>query len=118
MHYLLLIYLNESRWAELLAEDQQRLLEESEAFKQETIKTGQFRSCAALHSSVTATTVRQRHGKAVITDGPFAETKEIMAGYLGVECRDLGEAIALAARMPIQQAGGAVEIRPVNAPTS
>lgn len=115
MQYLLLIYLDEARWAEMPEGAQQHVLEESEAFKEETVRTGCFRDCSALHSSVTATTVRQRHGRPVITDGPFAETKEVLAGYLSVECQNLSEAIALAARMPIQRVGGAVEIRPVNA---
>jgi hypothetical protein len=68
---------------------------------------------AGLHPASTATTVRQRGGKVVIIDGPFAETSEVLGGFQLVECRDLDEAIAIASRFPALSAGFSMEVRPV-----
>ena len=75
-----------------------------------------FRGGGQLHPTAAATTVRMRHGKLVCTDGPFAETKEQLGGYHLVECHDLDEAMAIAARIPTLHAGGAIEVRPVAVP--
>jgi hypothetical protein len=72
-------------------------------------------SNAALRSVDSATTVRVRHGEMELTDGPFAVTKEILAGYYLVECADLDEALRLAARLPMARYGS-VEVRPVMTP--
>ncbi len=68
---------------------------------------------AQLHPVETATTVRVKDGRALTTDGPFAETKEALGGYYLLEAPDLDVAIALAARIPAARLGGAVEVRPV-----
>jgi hypothetical protein len=72
-------------------------------------------SNAALSTVDSATTVRVRHGEIELTDGPFAVTKEILAGYYLVECPDLDEALRLAARLPMARYGS-VEVRPVMTP--
>jgi hypothetical protein len=77
------------------------------------IKNGQLRGGGQLHPTSAATTVRIKNGKRVLTDGPFAETKEQLGGYHLVECKDLDEAISIAARIPTLPAGGAVEVRPL-----
>ncbi|OFZ87890.1 MAG: hypothetical protein A3I62_02370 [Betaproteobacteria bacterium RIFCSPLOWO2_02_FULL_62_79] len=66
-----------------------------------------------LQSTASATSVRGKNGKPVITDGPFTETKEQLGGYHLVECRDLNEALSLAARIPTIRVGGTIEVRPV-----
>ena len=76
------------------------------------IKSGQFRGGGQLRSTSSATTVRMTNGKTVFTDGPFAETKEQLGGYHLVDCKDLDEALAIAARIPTLPVGGAIEVRP------
>ena len=68
---------------------------------------------AALHPAETATTVRVQDGQTLVTDGPFADTKEILAGFYLVEAEDLDAATEIAARIPAARIGGSVEIRPV-----
>ena len=82
-------------------------------FQREIERSGHHRFGAKLGSSSTATTVRERNGKPVITDGPFAETKEQLGGYHLVECANLDEAIAIARRIPTLAAGGSIEVRPL-----
>jgi hypothetical protein len=86
-------------------------------FTQAIVQSGHFRSGAPLQPTQTATTVREKGGKVLTTDGPYVETKEQLGGYYLVECKDLDEAIALAARIPTVHVGGAIEVRPVM-PTS
>jgi hypothetical protein len=112
MKYLLLIYDDESRWEHMPAEG-------SEVFMRECLRVGAELEAAgyaiasdALRETRTATTVRVRAGKPLVTDGPFAETKEQLGGYYLIEARDRDEAIAIAARIPGARTG-AVEIRPV-----
>jgi hypothetical protein len=73
---------------------------------------GQYLGCNPLHPVATATTVRIRDDKALVTDGPFAETREQLGGYFLIEARDLDEAISIAKRIPAARKG-TVEIRPV-----
>lgn len=75
-------------------------------------RRGAFRGADPLHTVDTATTVRVRDGETLITDGPFAETREWLAGYFLLDCRDLDEALELAARCPMA-AEGSVEVRPI-----
>jgi hypothetical protein len=77
------------------------------------VKSGHFRGGAQLQPTSTSTTVREKDGKLITIDGPFAETKEQLGGYHLVECRDLDEAIAIAGRIPTLRVGGAIEVRPV-----
>ena len=105
MKYLCLVYLDEKRLNELPDED---CVEFDTAIR----KSGHCIASEALQSVHTATTVRVRNGKTAVTDGPFAETKEQLAGFYMVEARDLNEAIQLAAKIPPARVGS-VEVRPV-----
>ena len=108
MQYLLLIYTNE-------AENQMGNGDEHAAygaFTQDIIQKGHFKAGDALQPTSTATTVRVRNGKTLTTDGPFAETREQLAGYYLVEATDLDEATAIAARIPGAKRGS-VEVRPI-----
>ena len=105
MKYLCLVYLDEKRLDELPDED-------CVAYDAAIRKSGQCIASEALQSVQTATTVRVRNGKVSITDGPFAETKEQLAGFYMIEARDLNEAIQLAAKIPPARVGS-VEVRPI-----
>jgi len=82
------------------------------AFSREVTEAGAMRGGEALHEAKMATSVRVREGKQLVTDGPFAETREQFGGYFLVEARDLDQAIAIAARIPMARRG-TVEVRPV-----
>jgi hypothetical protein len=112
MKYLLLIYGNEGNWASLSEAEQGKIFEEYMQFGNDINKKGQYLAGEALQPVSTATTVRVKNGKALTTDGPFAETREQLGGFYMVEARDLDEAIALAARIPDARTG-CVEVRPV-----
>ena len=105
MKYLCLVYLDEKRLAELPDED-------CVAYDTEIRKSGYCLASEALQSVQTATTVRVRNGKLSITDGPFAETKEQLAGFYMIEARDLNEAIQVASKIPPARVG-CVEVRPI-----
>ena len=111
MQYMMLIYVNESLEGERSEEDFNKLYQEYVAFDEKVKAMGKVKSTAALQPTSTATTVRVRDGKPVITDGPFAETKEALGGYYLLECDDLDEAIELAAQIPDAKYG-TIEIRP------
>lgn len=112
MHYVALIYSREAEYAALTPEEQQADWQAYNVFTEEVVKRGVMRGGDALQNTSTATTVRIRDGKQVITDGPFAETKEQLAGFYQLECKDLEEAIELAAMIPAAKYGS-VEVRPV-----
>jgi hypothetical protein len=105
MKYLLLVYGEEHK---MQAVDDFHCL----AFDESIRKSGHCVASEALQPVATATTVRVRNGKTSVTDGPFAETKECLAGFYMIEARDLNEAISIASRIPPGQIGS-VEIRPV-----
>jgi hypothetical protein len=115
MKFMLLFQLDEKRWAELPENERDGLMSDCDRYAREMVASGHARHCAALHPSSTATTLRLHEGRRVITDGPFAETKEILAGYQIIECQNLDEAIEIAERFPPLRAGGSVEVRPVRA---
>ncbi|WP_029587385.1 YciI family protein [Bradyrhizobium sp. URHD0069] len=112
MQYLLMIYLNEAEFGKMDAATSKRLTEEYGAFTQSIIQSGNFKAGDALQPTTTATTVRVRDGKTLTTDGPFAETREQLAGYYLVEARDLDAALAIAARIPGARTGS-IEIRAI-----
>jgi hypothetical protein len=115
MRYMLLIYRNENA-AELSAEAEQKVVADHWAVMDETSRRGIFRGAEPLHPTSTATTVRKHKGIVLTTDGPFAETKEQLAGYYILDCKDLDEAIAWAAKIPVCGGGeGCIEIRPLRA---
>ena len=105
MKYLLLVYGEEEK---IQAMDDLHCL----AFDQSIRGSGHCIASEALQPVATATTVRVRNGKASVTDGPFAETKECLAGFYMIEAKDLDEALQIAARIP-PAAVGSIEVRPV-----
>jgi hypothetical protein len=113
MQYLLLVYSNEKDWAEMPEAEKDQLWADCEKYGQEIIKSGHLLAGAPLEPTSTATTLRSNGGKLVITDGPFAETKEVLAGYHLVECKNLDEAIAIGARFPGLRVGSSIEVRPL-----
>jgi hypothetical protein len=113
MNYLLIVYCDEKLWDGLSPAEKDRAGDEAEAFRAELRKSGHLRLWSPLHPVATATTVRTQRGKTVISDGPFAESKEVLGGFVSLQCRDLDEAVAIAARFPLLRVGGAVEVRPV-----
>lgn len=117
MQYMLMCGFDETRWASLPDAQKNRIMQEYGEFVQGIVRSGHYRAGARLQPASMTTTLRERNGKLVTTDGPFAETKEQLGGYHLIECQDLDEAIAIAARIPTLRAGGVVEVRPVM-PTS
>ncbi|MBR0795043.1 YciI family protein [Bradyrhizobium jicamae] len=112
MHYLLLIYRNEAELGHMTADDRKKMTGEYGAYTQSIIQSGHFKAGDGLQPTTTATTVRVRDGKILTTDGPFAETREQLAGYYLVDAKDLDTALGLAARIPGARTGS-VEVRPV-----
>jgi hypothetical protein len=112
MQYLLMIYQNEAEYAKNDAATSQKMLGEYQSFTQSIIQSGNFKAGDRLQPTTTATTVRVRDGKTLTTDGPFAETREQLAGYYMVDAKDLDGAIAIAARIPGARIGS-IEVRPV-----
>src|SRR3984893_18155827 len=108
MRYVLLIYGSEA----LAQEERAAIMRAHSAFLQEVQQRGLLTGGAALQPTSSATTVRVRDGTTMITDGPFAETKEQLAGFYILNCEDLDEAIAMATRIP-DVVAGSIEIRPV-----
>jgi hypothetical protein len=109
MKYLLLIYTDENAWTQ---EEREHCYAESTELTHELKARGQYLGCNPLQPVGTATSVRVREGKRLVTDGPFAETREQLGGYFLVEAKDLNEAIAIAARIPGARKG-TVEVRPI-----
>jgi hypothetical protein len=109
MKYMLLIHTAENSWTD---DERQHCYEESTNLTHDLHARGQYVAAAPLHPVATATSVRVRDGKRLVTDGPFAETREQLGGYFLVEASDLNEAIAIASRIPGARKG-TVEVRPV-----
>ena len=109
MKYMLLIYHDEQALSE--AERQQCYAESTELAK-EIRSSGQYLAANPLHPTSMATSVRVRNGKRLVTDGPFAETREQLGGYFLIEANNLDEAIGIAGRIPMARKG-TVEVRPV-----
>jgi hypothetical protein len=112
MKYLLTIYGDESRWENANPEDLKPVLDAYDAFTGEATDKGAFLGGEGLQPTQTATTVRVRDGERILSDGPFAETKEQLGGYYLLDCKDLDEAIDWAGKIP-GAATGSVEVRPV-----
>jgi len=113
MQYLLMCCFNEERWAKIPESQREKIMREYGDWDQSIVKSGHFRASGQLQSTSASTTIRHENGKPVITDGPFAETKEQLGGYHLVECRDLDEALSIAARIPTLPFGGVIEVRPL-----
>ena len=109
---MLLIYSNPANWAALPEAERNGLMGEYGTFTKDIVDSGEFVSGDPLAGTETASTVRVGQGGAEVTDGPFVESKEHLAGYYVVDVKDLDRALALAARIPDARFG-AVEVRPV-----
>lgn len=109
MRYMLMIYGAEDAWS---AAERQACYVDSAQLARELHSSGHFIATAPLQSVATATSIKVRDGKRIVTDGPFAETREQLGGFFMIEARDLDEAIEIAGRIPGAKFGS-VEIRPV-----
>jgi len=109
MRYMLLIYLDEQALNET---ERNECYEESTRLTQDLDASGQYLAAAPLHPTSMATSVRVRDGKRLVTDGPFAETREQLGGYFLIDANDLDEALGIATRIPAARTG-TVEVRPV-----
>lgn len=109
MKYMLLIYMGENAMSE---SEREACYVESTQLARDLKAGGKFLSANPLQSVTTATNVRIREGKRLVTDGPFAETREQLGGYFLIDATDLDEAIAIASRIPAARKG-TVEIRPI-----
>ena len=112
MKYLLTIYGDETGWDDMPPEEGRQVMAAYEQFTREITEAGAMLGGEGLQRSSTATTVRVRDGERLLTDGPFAETKEQLGGFYLLDCKDLDEAISWAAKIPGAQ-HGKVEVRPV-----
>jgi hypothetical protein len=109
MQYMLLIYLDEQALSET---QRNQCYMESAKYAHKLDADGQYVACGPLHPTSTATSVRIRDGRRLVTDGPFAETREQLGGFFLVEAKDLDEAIRIAGEIPAGR-WGTVEIRPM-----
>lgn len=111
MRYMLLLY-SEPSDEQRTPEEERAVMDAFDAFTAEVRRRGQFLAAEPLEPVTTATSVRVRDGEALVTDGPFAETREHLGGYYLVDCPDLDAALALAALCPVAPSG-TVEVRPI-----
>src|SRR5690348_1231447 len=110
--YMAIIYNDESSYADATPEDIAAIFAAHGEFGEAAGKAGALLGGDGLQPVATATTVRVRDGERMLTDGPYAETKEQLGGFYMLECKDLDEALAWAARIP-EAKTGAIEVRPV-----
>ncbi len=112
MRYMLLIYASEEDYSHMTSDEHATIMQGHGIFAQEAMQRGILMGGAPLQATSTARTVQVRKGKTLITDGPFAETKEQLAGIYILECKSMDEAIELASKIP-DALYGSIEIRPV-----
>ena len=112
MKYMLLICRDEPVWDKLSTTERKQVYRDTLALSEELTARGQYLGGSPLYPSSSATSVRVRDGKRLVTDGPFAETREQLGGYMLVDVKDLDEAIGIAGRIPLARTS-TVEIRPV-----
>jgi len=112
MKYLCMVFLDEKKLDALSNQESQALDDQSLAYDETLRKGGHFVAAQALQSVRRAATVRVRSGRVTVTDGPFAETKEQIGGFILLEAKDLDQAIELASQIPSVPLGG-VEVRPI-----
>jgi hypothetical protein len=115
MRYMMLVYTQED--ANASSEERARVYDGHQAVQQETTRRGILRAAEPLETVRSATTVRVQNDQVLVTDGPFAETKEQLAGYYILDCADLDEALEWAAKIPSACGGatGCIEVRPIRA---
>jgi hypothetical protein len=107
-------YLNENVWASMSPDDRDGMLQRCIAFDERRVESGQWLSGVALQSARTAKTLRDREGRIVVSDGPFAETKEYLGGLVVLAFNDLNEAIAALSKHPALPFGVVIEVRPID----
>lgn len=112
MQYMLLIYQSDAEFEKLTDQEKAAIHPEYGKFAQSTMQSGHLKGGNELKAPSNATTIRVRNGRRVVTDGPFAETKEQLVGYFVIEAKDLDEAMPIAERIPSARFG-CVEIRPI-----
>src|SRR5688500_14651285 len=112
MRYMLLVHHDEQAWTRVDAGERDKALAEAVKLTHELAAEGRYVDAAPLQPTTTATSVRVREGRRLVTDGPFAETREQLGGYFLVEAHDLDEAMKIAERIPVAKYG-TIEIRPV-----
>jgi hypothetical protein len=113
VRFLCLGYMDEKRWDAMSQSEQESLMQECFAYDDVLRQNGHFAGGEALQSVRTAKTLRWQGDKVLVTDGPFAETKEQLGGLLLLEARDMDHAVALMSKHPGVRLGGPFEIRPV-----
>src|SRR4051812_42226678 len=116
MRYMLLVYTKETAMMRSSSEEMAEIARKHHAVMEEANRKGIYRGAEPLKPTSTATTVRMKDGQRLTIDGPFAETKEQLAGYYILDCENLDEAIEWAARIPTRCGGedGCIEIRPIH----
>lgn len=112
MKYILLVHHNEETFVQISETKRAEMLAESIDLTHQLNENGQYLSASPLHPASTAAIVRVRDGKPLVTDGPFVETREQLAGYFLITAKDLNEAISIATRVPGARIG-TVEVRPL-----
>ena len=112
MKYMLMICRDEPVWDKLSVVERQQIYADTVKVQEDLMARGQYLAGHPLYPSSSATSVRVREGKRLVTDGPFAETREQLGGYMIIDVKDLDEAIAIAARIPLARTS-IVEVRPV-----
>jgi hypothetical protein len=112
MQFMLLVHHDEEAFSKIDEAKRHEMLAESIQLTHHLHANGQYISASPLDPAATAAIVRVRHGKQTVTDGPFAETKEQLAGYFLINAKDLSDAVRIAARVPGARIG-TVEVRPV-----
>ena len=113
MKYMLLTYLDEKAWLALSPAEQKREMDSCAPHVQKLLATKKLLAGAPLHPTSTATTIRYREGKRVLTDGPFAETREQLGGYTIIEADNLDDAIAIAIGFVGTSPMATIEVRPI-----
>lgn len=113
MKYMFITYLDEKAWLSLSESEQQQLMAECMPHVQQLIADGTFLGGAPLHPTSTGATVRVRQGKLLITDGPFAETREQIGGYTLIEAKDMDEATRIAAGFLGTRSPSIIEVRQI-----
>jgi hypothetical protein len=109
---MLLICRDEPLWEKLSAAERQQVYQDTVTLSEELVARGQYLGGSPLYPSSSATSVRVRDGKRLVTDGPFAETREQLGGYMLIDVANLDEALGIAARVPLARTS-TVEVRPV-----
>jgi hypothetical protein len=112
MLYMLFIYADEAAWEAQGAAEQAEVMRAHDELEQSLRKAGKYRGCAGLAPTRDATTLRRSGGRRLVTDGPYAETKEQLGGYYLVDARDLDDALEIAGRIPAI-VNASIELRPV-----